>query len=211
MFAVGEYRRALSARDDVINRLNERNMLLEMRNRRLCAEVCDKTQAIGDLEREAIVDPLTEVYNRRYLSEQIATALSSGTPFCVAMIDIDYFKKINDNFGHNTGDTVLKLFSRVIAQSLTERDVFGRYGGEEFLVIFRNQAMTEALAVCRGLYPELENTNWSIPVSVTISVGIVEYDGRMSYAELLDAADKSLYAAKSGGRNRISVAEPVGR
>lgn len=163
-------------------------------------------QRTAELEVIAKTDPLTGIYNRRYLSEQIHHAINdstiTGDIFTLAMIDIDYFKRINDNFGHLSGDRVLVKLTRVIGESLGENDIFGRYGGEEFLIIFQRQPREIALYNMEKVNLVLAHTDWGIDADITISTGIAEYDG-CTYSQLLERVDQNLYRAKDSGRNCI--------
>ena len=177
-----------------------------MRLRQLRAINAKLAEKADRLERIAKSDPLTGIYNRRYLSERVNRLIEgyrkSGVIFTLAMVDIDFFKRINDSFGHQTGDQVLKKIASAISSELGPRDIFGRYGGEEFLIIFEMQSASDAVLKLEAINSTLERTNWGVPAVVTISSGVSEYDG-CTYAQLLTRVDKNLYAAKNAGRNCI--------
>ncbi|MDR1209858.1 MAG: GGDEF domain-containing protein [Clostridiales bacterium] len=160
------------------------------------------SQRVAGLETASLSDPLTGARNRRCLSDRINRAIGEGEAFTLAMIDIDYFKRINDGFGHAWGDKVLIRIAEVMAEALAPEDVFGRYGGEEFLIIFLNQDRRAAVAKLEGINRALAAADWGVAAAVTISAGVTVYDG-CDYASLLERADRNLYAAKGAGRNRV--------
>ncbi len=160
----------------------------------------------------SIYDGLTEIYNRRYIMEllvkEFRVALRYKRPFSIIMIDIDHFKKVNDTFGHQMGDTVLKEVSYVIKSALRDVDDVGRYGGEEFLVILPNTDLEGARNLSERLRESVENHK--IPgapdeLKVTISLGYASYpeSNANTYSELIKIADCGLYRAKEKGRNRV--------
>jgi two-component system cell cycle response regulator len=159
-------------------------------------------------------DPLTGLFNRRAILERLAQEISrakrDGAKLSVGMFDLDHFKKINDTYGHQTGDDVLVAFARLIQSRLREYDCVGRYGGEEFLVIASG---SEGRADER-LYERLRAgvAGSQIPtktgeVSLTVSVGVASGTGCSTVDDLLAAADAALYEAKAAGRNRVAYAK----
>jgi diguanylate cyclase (GGDEF)-like protein len=167
------------------------------------------------LERSAnlLADPegLTGLLRREGILEQLdrerERALRYGRPLAVAMADIDHFKRVNDRHGHLAGDTLLRCVSQVLAEGLRSTDWIGRYGGEEFLLVLPETDMAGAAGVAeklrfrvQGLVVPLEDGS---PVRVTISIGIATLAGGASARDLIAAADRSLYEAKNGGRNRV--------
>jgi two-component system cell cycle response regulator len=159
---------------------------------------------------QATHDGLTGILNRRAildrLTRELARALRQGTTLSVGMCDIDHFKKINDSFGHLTGDEVLVFFAGCLQASLREYDWVGRYGGEEFLIIASGLAGQSD----EGLYERLrqqvaaaEIKTKTGNVSITISIGTASGTGQSSVDGLLAAADAALYLAKAAGRNRV--------
>jgi two-component system cell cycle response regulator len=168
-----------------------------------------ETQAA--LAFQASHDALTGIFNRRAIIEQLtrelARALRQGNTLSVGMCDIDHFKKINDSFGHQTGDEVLVACARCLQAGLREYDYVGRYGGEEFLVITTGlSGQSDA-----GLYERLREqvaavaikTRAAGDVSITISIGTATASGQSTVDRLIAAADKALYLAKAEGRNRV--------
>ena len=164
------------------------------------------------LRRLATRDQLTGVLNRReferILGEEQERALRFGHPLALIMIDIDHFKKINDTYGHPTGDVVLREVARRLGGEVRTVDRVARYGGEEFgLVLMQTDlggAMEVANRVCRRLAAEPVKVDDKLALNVTLSGGVaVLPEHALTGAELVAAADKALYAAKAAGRNRV--------
>ena len=155
-----------------------------------------------------IRDELTGAYNRRYLMEALVREQSRaerlGTPFAVCLIDIDHFKSINDSFGHATGDDVLKEFCRLVPPELRAVDVYGRFGGEEFLIILPGTETPGAQACAERVRAKTESTAFQgVPRVVTVTVGVATSVGKEPVNALLARADKALYQGKNAGRNRV--------
>lgn len=177
--------------------------------------VADLTR-IADLERDILLDPLTNVFNRRYLKAQldqdIDRSFKHHEPLSTLLIDIDYFKRVNDTYGHQVGDGVLRHFSALLENLSRSMDTVARYGGEEFVIIV--PGYTEAVATEFG--ERLRSTIESslIPlgeggsISVTASIGVSTLKSNDGASDLLRRADKALYAAKRGGRNQVFAFRP---
>ncbi len=157
-------------------------------------------------------DDLTGVGNRRFLTQMLKQEKSrcdrSGAPFCVAMLDLDFFKKVNDTYGHAAGDKVLKVFSLVAQDGLRRIDYFGRYGGEEFMLIMADTPMKGARTKAERLRANVEHTRHADvdpDLKQTVSIGLAEYRHGESIEDIQQRADKALYKAKSGGRNRVEI------
>ena len=181
-------------------RVTERTYQLEQANRKLRQEKIS-------LHITSITDDLTGIYNRRYITDRYRTAISEasryGRKLSIFMLDIDHFKKINDSFGHQVGDVVLRKLAGVFEDALRDSDLVGRYGGEEFLVILPEAESGDALYVAERIRSQVESLSWEEPgLSVTVSGGVAELDGE-DLGELLEKADTNLYKAKRQGRNRI--------
>lgn len=171
---------------------------------------------ISLLERETATDPLTGVFNRRYLdrrlSEEVASARRYGLPLSILLLDIDHFKQINDRRGHQAGDHVLATLGKLVAGELRESDILARYGGEEFLVIAPHTPLPGATEVAERLRKRIESHEFSPPdgpggIGVTASIGVASLGEGVDDGErLVRAADENLYRAKQQGRNRV-VAE----
>ena len=179
----------------------------------------NRANVYAEILKHATLDALTGFYNRRQLEERIkqetAKAKRQKTPLCAIMIDIDFFKRINDVYGHAAGDLVLKTVSRTMRSQLREYDVAGRYGGEEFAILLPFTRTEEAVMVAERLRQSVENkkidlskVNHETPnkiINVTISLGIYEFKITDSADDLLKNADKALYEAKETGRNKVIV------
>lgn len=165
------------------------------------------------IEELAELDELTGASNRRsimrMLEEEIARAARSGSPCSIALIDLDWFKRINDAYGHPTGDEVLRTFSITSFANIRSVDSFGRYGGEEFLLVFPDmdtERAVQALDRLRIIIAELDWSAFSPGMQVTISAGVTTLRANETSDTLLARADSALYAAKAQGRNRINSA-----
>jgi diguanylate cyclase (GGDEF)-like protein len=162
----------------------------------------------------ATVDPLTGIANRRAVvangANLIRRIARPGRPVAALMFDLDHFKRINDQFGHATGDSALIVFAQTLTANLRSTDVLGRLGGEEFAAILPNMNADEALAAAdrvRRAFMEAAKQIDGHPVLATLSAGVaVTTDSTLSIDGLLSRADEALYAAKAGGRNRVVVA-----
>ncbi|MGE5676722.1 MAG: diguanylate cyclase [Pseudomonadota bacterium] len=163
-----------------------------------------KKNAILQLNSET--DVLTGIRNRRAIMDILADRLLEAginkSPLSVALFDIDRFKLINDTKGHIYGDKVLKDVAGIIERSLREMDSVGRYGGEEFLLIFPNTDKTNGILVADRVRKNIESFDFADGLQVTVSGGVKEFHGE-EYTALIEEADKNLYAAKALGRNRV--------
>jgi len=169
------------------------------------------------LREAALRDPLTGLYNRRHLSETLPAVLSrcarQGTPLTLVMIDIDHFKQANDSHGHAAGDAVLQALARLLQTHVREGDMACRMGGEEFLLVLENAALSPAWersqALCRA-FEALSVVHEGVRLQATMSCGLASCPGDGTDADtLLRAADRALYAAKEGGRNQLRTASAV--
>src|SRR3989440_527997 len=165
------------------------------------------------IEELAQVDELTGLLNRRYimktLNEEMARAQRFGGACSVAIIDLDFFKRINDQYGHPVGDEVLRTFAITLFANLRAVDKLGRYGGEEFLMILPDTAKDQALRTLDRLRSIASEVDWaaiSTVMNVTMSAGISEVRKEDSAADILARADAALYNAKDAGRNRVIAA-----
>ena len=160
-------------------------------------------------QKESITDPLTHIYNRNYLRKFLRHANMSY--YQILMLDIDFFKKINDNYGHKTGDFVLASVANIIQEEIREEDVLIRYGGEEFLLFVKNNSQSEHLAknVAERIRKKIAATEFDYEdasIHLTVSIGVNCYPQKYkSVAEAIKAADNMLYIAKKTGRNKVVV------
>lgn len=169
-------------------------------------------QTQDKLKEMAMKDGLTGLYNHALLIElfekEIDKQQRNNGSISFAMIDIDNFKKINDTYGHISGDTVLKELSNILMSSVRGGDIVGRYGGEEFSIVFPGIDEQNAFQLCERIRKEVEDFNFEIgieTVKITISIGINfnELKGIINKREIIQKADEALYRAKHNGRNRV--------
>ncbi len=167
-------------------------------------------KALQKISTMATIDELTGCHNRRFLMEFLAQEKARAdrtlVSFSVAIIDLDYFKRINDSYGHIAGDAVLKQVVDVIRQHVRATDCFARFGGEEFAAVYTATELEEAQQSAERLRQELSVTPIacdSFSIYTSVSIGIAEYRYAESIADLLRRADQALYIAKSSGRDRV--------
>jgi diguanylate cyclase (GGDEF)-like protein len=170
-------------------------------------------KAHARIEELAQVDELTGLLNRRYimrsLNEELARAQRVGIPCAVAIIDLDFFKRINDQFGHPVGDEVLRTFAITLSANVRAIDRLGRYGGEEFLLILPDTPCDQAVRTLdrlRSIVSEVDWTTLSGMMNVTMSAGVSEVRREDSAEDILARADAALYRAKDAGRNQVIAA-----
>ena len=162
----------------------------------------------------SVLDGLTNIYNRRYLEqrmiEEVAYSRRYNKSLSILLLDIDFFKRLNDTYGHQAGDYVLKMVSKTLSQALREYDVVARYGGEEFAIILPTTPKPEGamiaerlrLSICDQAFRFKDQT---IKCSISLGVACFPEDG-LKPEELIAAADSALYCSKESGRNRVSLA-----
>lgn len=178
----------------------------------ICAAAIQNAHYFETVQRLAYLDGLTGIFNRRHFEKQIAAELERTsryeTRFSVVMIDIDHFKKLNDEFGHLLGDEVLRQVSSIFQQQLRKVDVVCRYGGEEFAILVPQTVGTHAINIAEKLRRKIETYLFpGVPRRVTISAGVAECPAHgTTRDELVAAADAALYAAKQQGRNQVRAA-----
>jgi diguanylate cyclase (GGDEF)-like protein len=167
-----------------------------------------------NLRYQSIRDPLTGLYNRRYLDDflfkQIHQAERSKSSLSILMMDLDHFKKINDTYGHDAGDAVLKELGKILQNDIRLGDIAARYGGEEFIIMLygvdvevalrRAEAIRQAVTMLHIKYGAQDVG----PITICIGVSIYPTDGK-SPEELIEAADKALYYVKKNGRNKVAL------
>jgi len=170
-------------------------------------------EAYRRIEELAELDELTGAFNRRcimrMLEEEIARSRRLNTTCAIALIDLDWFKRINDAHGHPTGDEVLRTFAITMFANIRGIDRFGRYGGEEFLLVLPDTTQQSAVGMLdrlRTIIAELDWSAFSTGMRVTISAGVAVLRANENSDSVLARADSALYAAKAQGRNRINTA-----
>lgn len=209
----------LGALNGLFQQVSERNRQLEQVNKTLEARVAERTQALLEanqqLEDLANTDALTKLPNRRYalrtLAQEWERAVSQDLPLACMMIDADGFKVINDTYGHDAGDGVLRALSRQMLNAVRTDDIVCRLGGDEFLVICTNTPLAGALGLAEKLRTQVDALR--VPAGIgewkgSISVGVATRTAAMTKMEdLIKVADQSVYIAKRNGRNCVASAE----
>jgi diguanylate cyclase (GGDEF)-like protein/PAS domain S-box-containing protein len=166
-----------------------------------------EVELLEERERQALTDALTGIPNRRAAEQALAKAMAcaerAGTPLCVALFDVDHFKRVNDLHGHGTGDEVLKRVAATIDRAKRLTDTVARWGGEEFVAVLP-VALGGAITFCERVRAEIADLVCPGVGHITISAGVAQLSAKESAESLLERADQRLYAAKSGGRNRVA-------
>ncbi|MEA3316010.1 MAG: sensor domain-containing diguanylate cyclase [Campylobacterota bacterium] len=180
-------------------------------NRSMKNKVDELYNMTTTLEEQASVDKLTGVFNRRKFEDifehEIEKSRISKNFLSMIVVDIDHFKSVNDNYGHNVGDDVLKEVANLISNNIKRLDIFARWGGEEFVVLLPNNNIKEAGKLAEKLRILIEEDSFSIVGKLTISLGVASYHNNDSKTDFFERADKSLYKAKTSGRNKVMIAE----
>ena len=164
-------------------------------------------------------DPLTELNNRRCfdlnLAKEITDAHAQRSEMCLVMGDIDHFKSINDTFGHQIGDEILKMFAKLLSSNVKGRDTVARFGGEEFAIILPETGLRDAKQLTEGIRSQLEAKKLALnnsgePIGkITASFGVAQLGEGDDADKLVQRADARLYEAKCAGRNRVAIDQPV--
>ena len=173
-------------------------------------DITARKQVEEALEKAARIDPLTGLLNRRAFMSRIKSEETrfsrNKRSFCLMMADIDHFKRINDSYGHEAGDHILKELSHLIAEKLRLQDSIGRWGGEEFLIMLPETGVNGAAFVAEKLRKTIQNHEFLYhehQLHVTLSFGISAYEDMMTIDTCIKQADDNLYLAKRQGRNRV--------
>lgn len=198
--------------DELLARLE-----LHMRLRRLQAELRDKNAMLAEI---SITDLVTGLRTRRYVSEFLSVELLRAarykTPLAVLLLDLDYFKRVNDTYGHKAGDSVLQRVADRLCGALRGTDLAGRFGGEEFLVVLPQTDLAGACVLGERIRQSIAEAPFEVgsgsAIAVTVSVGAAALsDSTQTAEQLVEAADRALYAAKDAGRDRVVAARgPAG-
>ena len=207
----GEITGCIVARS-TLEKLSKRDISYLEQLTRQSAITINRANVYSKVLQYATLDALTNLNNRRQfevrLKQEIATTKRQKNSLCAMMIDIDFFKKVNDTYGHSSGDAVLRTVAEIIKEHLRESDIPSRYGGEEFAVLLPYTHIEEAKIVGERLRKAVEAA--SIPIdkkniNVTISMGLAEFNPEETGEELFKRADRALYEAKESGRNKVCV------
>ncbi|MGE0858627.1 MAG: GGDEF domain-containing protein [Gammaproteobacteria bacterium] len=195
------------------SRVDEQHVALSRKIEEMHRETDRLRKELSEAQDQALRDALTGLPNRLAFNERMATELArsqrGAAPLSLIVLDLDRFKTINDSWGHQAGDRVLKYLARELASQIRQQDFFGRYGGEEFVLILPDTARAGALRLADGLRRHIEACRFKYkdaPVAVTISCGIAELRAGETSQQIFERADNCLYAAKNNGRNRCEVA-----
>ena len=197
---------------------DDRNATIEMHESIFKAEqylkealpVIETKRLMAALRESSLRDPMTGLHNRRFLQEYtenlVAGAIRRGKKIGLIMCDLDYFKQVNDTYGHNAGDIVLKETSKIIQRSVRESDIVIRFGGEEFLVVLMDILGDDSLKVAEKIRENVQNAQFRLSEGVirkTISLGVTDFSSETDgFWHCIKFADVALYQAKEGGRNR---------
>jgi diguanylate cyclase (GGDEF)-like protein/PAS domain S-box-containing protein len=211
---------AISGYNGITRDIHERKQYqhkLEEANRQLQEQLQENVALHAMLTEQTIRDPLTGLHNRRYLEETLPRELSRakrvGYPMALIMVDLDHFKRVNDTYGHPTGDAVLKAMASILLHGAREGDIICRFGGEEFLVALPNMTVEHALTRAKAWQATLGQTSiqhGAFSVQITLSAGISAFpDHGADIDTLLHLADEALYRAKANGRNRVEFDPPL--
>jgi diguanylate cyclase (GGDEF)-like protein len=173
---------------------------------------------ISDLEHETFTDPLTGIYNRRFMEQRLAEEISKARRYSfqlsVLLFDLDHFKQVNDERGHQAGDQALIEISALVSEQLRNSDILSRYGGEEFLIIMPNTGPSEAPVLAERLRARIEAHDFlrnhegiqQRELQLTVSIGLASFSHSSDNEEILIGnADRNLYQAKNEGRNRVAA------
>lgn len=180
---------------------------MQMDNFRMRGQLRAAQTRIKHLQALSLTDELTGLPNRREFNETLARLVAArhryGHIFSVAMIDIDYFKVVNDTLGHQTGDRVLKQLAGILRQATRKNDLVARWGGEEFVLILDATDLKNAHIPLERIRQLVELADFGIKRIVTISIGFASPSDSESAEQLMENADRALYRAKNSGRNRV--------
>jgi len=178
--------------------------------RNLSISKSQQEKYIEIIHEMAIRDELTGLYNRRHVMELLDyeknRSSRGGSIFCLAMLDIDHFKNVNDNYGHQAGDAVLREVATLMKNTLRNAEFCGRYGGEEFLIVLTQTDIKGALICVERVRTNIENARFpdiGADFKITVSIGLSEYQIREDVEKIISRADEALYRAKKHGRNRV--------
>ncbi len=210
---VGQLQSVLGEMLDETRRMADRNRELEGQLKDSSSEISQLRQNLEDVRREAMTDALTGIANRKFFDialRQVASeAMETKEPMALLMMDIDFFKKFNDTYGHQLGDQVLKLVARCLTDCTKGRDTAARYGGEEFSIILPNTTLSNAVKLAEQVRLTVaskkvykRSTNQDLG-TITLSIGAAAFQPGEQLTGLIQRADEALYTAKRTGRNRV--------
>ncbi len=216
LFYGGEFKAALCLLHQKQNHSlpqNDMNMVEDLANR--VAAVIAHAELFAQVERQAITDPMTGLFNRRYFQEQLTKEIDRyqrfGHPFSFIIADLDFLKKINDTYGHSSGDLAIKHISNVMKNSVRDVDTVGRFGGEEFVVLLPETELQQARVVADRICNAIAETPVEGIGTITASLGLATFpNDAIERNKLFELADQALFLAKHKGRNQVcSVSEDL--
>lgn len=194
---------SISIVNKILKKLNQSRINAEIINHKLQA-------ALIELELLTLTDKLTGAWNRRHFEQVISMEISRASrhnqPLSVLILDIDYFKNINDKYGHQIGDAVLVKLTAILKENIRTSDVLTRWGGEEFIILTPFTSIKEATELAQRLRFKIAITNFNIVKNITISLGVAQFQTAENVSNFLKRADAALYKAKNSGRNMVAVA-----
>jgi diguanylate cyclase (GGDEF)-like protein len=200
------------SRDELEVRVEERTRELVDLNEKLVQEIDERKQAEEKLAQAATSDPLTGLMNRRAMLDQLKYQAiryrRNNMPFVILLIDLDYFKNINDKYGHDVGDEALVAIAGCLRDSTRSQDLISRWGGEEFLILLPDTDLKGGLAAAEKIRSSVARKSFVVgdhDLQLTMSIGVAEYSAEGTIDDCIKAADTALYQAKNEGRNRVSV------
>jgi diguanylate cyclase len=210
---IQHYREAENSRyqqsQDEVDAMHSKMLTLETEAEQLKKLVIEKN-------RQAMFDALTGIPNRlsyeKKISEEIARWKRFSNPLSLAIWDIDFFKKVNDTYGHKAGDKVLKTVAQLLVKSIRSTDYLARYGGEEFIMLLPGTRQEETLRLVNKLRLQIENCGFHYhgdAVKITVSCGVSSFNENDTLGQVFERADKALYRAKENGRNQCVVASSL--
>jgi len=190
--------------------IEEKIPVLEENNKALELELKIRRELEEELQRVATVDSLTGLYNRRKfeatLDYEVARNKRYPVGLSLILVDIDYFKNVNDTYGHDVGDKVLQDFAGLLKKSIRKTDIAGRWGGEEFMIILPESSASTACAVAEKIRKNIESAAFDTIGKMTASMGVCLMGGSDEADSLIKRADIALYEAKRNGRNMVQIA-----
>jgi len=173
-------------------------------------------EAMNELERVATRDPLTNLFNRRYMMERMEQEVfrtkRTNRIFSLVLTDIDFFKKVNDTYGHDCGDFILKSLSKLMMETLRHQDVLVRWGGEEFLILLPETGTEGATVVSEKIRKKVEDSSFIYndkEIKITMTFGVAEYSTTERIDDTIIRADKRLYEGKNSGRNKVVASKKL--
>jgi diguanylate cyclase (GGDEF)-like protein len=178
----------------------------------LIQDITENANFMKQLEEEAYTDTLTGLYNRRHFGEMAAPSVERarrlGTPYYIMISDLDFFKRVNDQYGHLAGDAVLCSTARILKNTIRAYDILARWGGEEFIMLFTDSDPENVMSLTERIRQNIENAEvlyMNQRIHITLSSGIAQNEDDCDLTELVRRADEALYASKQNGRNRVTL------